>query len=109
MACDSESATAVRDTFRLLAKAHMLDILHEFVNHEGPLRFNDLQGALGLSPNTLSARLKDLTEAGFITRTSYNTIPPRVDYETTAKTDGLCTVFEALHNWVDKTRLVEAS
>jgi DNA-binding HxlR family transcriptional regulator len=91
---------AVEDLFKLFGKAHMLDILHYLdVQSQGPRRFVDIQHHLGISPNTLSERLKELVEAGLLSRTAYNEIPPRVDYEATAKTRDLAPVFEALIAW----------
>ncbi len=95
----------IGDLFQLLSKAHMLDILYIFNHSEGPVRFKDIEQRLDISPNTLSARLKMLTEAGFITRTAYNEIPPRVDYEATDKARRLKQVFKALHEWAKSNTL----
>lgn len=47
-------------------------------------RFSSLERSLqGISPKTLSERLKSLEKAGIITRTSYPEVPPRVEYELT--------------------------
>lgn len=89
----------INDLFRLLGKTHMLDILHTVIHHDGPARFVDIQRHLSLSPNTLSARLKEFVEAGLLERTAYNEIPPRVDYTPTTKAYALRPVFEALGDW----------
>jgi DNA-binding HxlR family transcriptional regulator len=97
---DDSGGCEIGDVFRLLGKVHMLDILHQFIREgPGPRRFVDLQSRLGISPNTLSERLKALVEAGLLSRTAYNEIPPRVDYEATAKAHDLKPVFEALFEW----------
>ncbi len=99
----------VADLFRLLSKAHMLETLHVLIRHsDGPLRFVDLQQKLGISPNTLSERLKALVATGFLTRTAYNEIPPRVDYEATQKARDLCGVFDALDAWAGRHDLYPA-
>ncbi|MGB0651591.1 MAG: winged helix-turn-helix transcriptional regulator [Thermoplasmatota archaeon] len=99
----TDGGCQIGELFQLLGRPHMLDITHIlFREADGPVRFVDLQKRLGLSPNTLSARLKALVEAGLVTRTAYNEIPPRVDYEATAKARDLCTVFAALHEWSSK-------
>jgi DNA-binding HxlR family transcriptional regulator len=77
----------------------MLDILHIFHTDTQPHRFVDIQARLQLSPNTLSERLRDLVDAGLLTRTAYNEIPPRVDYEATEKALALAPVFESLQAW----------
>ena len=90
---------------RFLGKPYVLDILHAFATVPGPHRFVDLQRRLGLSPNTLSGRLHELVEAGFLTRTSYNEIPPRVDYATTRKARELEEVFRTLSAWARRNDL----
>jgi DNA-binding HxlR family transcriptional regulator len=96
----------IGELFQLLSKAHMLDILYIFNHAEEPVRFKDIEARLEISPNTLSARLKTLAEGGFITRTAYNEIPPRVDYEATEKAHSLKQVFKALHQWAENNTLV---
>lgn len=98
--CSSPEAQAIDGLFRLLSRAHMIGLLHHLVHEaDGPVRFVDLQDALGASPNTLTARLRELAEAGFVTRTAYNEIPPRVEYAPTQRALALCPVFDALHGW----------
>lgn len=96
------SGGCLTEFFRLLGKAHVLPLLHQFLQTPGPHRFVELQEALGMSPNTLAERLKELTEAGLLTRTAYNEIPPRVDYQATAKARELGAVFDALCGWAEK-------
>lgn len=49
------------------------------------LRFNELKRhAGGISQKTLTLTLRELERDGFVTRTMFATIPPRVDYELTA-------------------------
>ena len=51
---------------------------------DGPLRFNELRTAVGgISQKMLTTTLRGLERDGFVTRTVYPTIPPRVDYELT--------------------------
>ncbi len=82
----------------LLGKNHMLAILGAF-REGGPRRFGVLQRQLQLCPNTLSGRLQDLVGAGLLTRTTFNEIPPRVDYEPTAKAMELFSIFDDLLRW----------
>lgn len=77
----------------------MLDILHIFHSDPTPHRFVDIQDRLQISPNTLSERLRELVEAGLLTRTAYSEIPPRVDYAATEKALALAPVFESLTLW----------
>ena len=105
------SGCQVTEIFQILGKAHMLDILHIFHADPTPHRFVDIQERLRMSPNTLSERLHDLVDAGLVTRTAYNEIPPRVDYAATEKALALAPVFQSLTEWAakhDLKRRVEA-
>lgn len=96
----------ISELFRILGKTYVLDILHIFTQEDpGPRRFVELQTRLSVSPNTLSDRLKELVRAGLLSRTAYNEIPPRVDYEATPKALDLQPVFESLAGWAARHNL----
>jgi len=66
----------------------------------GPLRFQDFENSLsGISPNTLSARLKRLEEHGVVERRFYEQHPPRADYVLTDKGRQLGPVLKTLLDW----------
>ncbi|OFW60655.1 MAG: HxlR family transcriptional regulator [Actinobacteria bacterium RBG_16_64_13] len=51
---------------------------------KGINRFSALERSLaGISPKTLSERLKSLEKAGIVTRKSFAEVPPRVEYTLT--------------------------
>lgn len=51
---------------------------------EGPLRFGALRHHVGgISGKVLADTLRDLERDGLLTRTAYDQMPPRVDYELT--------------------------
>jgi DNA-binding HxlR family transcriptional regulator len=50
---------------------------------ESTLRFSELKRSGRISQKTLTTTLRDLERDGFVTRTMFATIPPRVDYELT--------------------------
>ena len=53
---------------------------------EGPRRFSELEhSCAGISPRTLSERLRALEDEGIVARHSYAESPPRVEYELTEK------------------------
>lgn len=90
---------AKAELFNQLGQAHMIPILHEFESNPGPRRFSDLQEELEIPPTTLTDRLQELTASEFITRKSYDEIPPRVEYTATEKTTDLTPMFEYLCRW----------
>lgn len=47
------------------------------------LRFNEIKREAGISQKTLTLTLRELERDGFVSRTMFATIPPRVDYELT--------------------------
>jgi DNA-binding HxlR family transcriptional regulator len=89
----------VAELLDLLGKAHAMAVLSAFAFAEGSLRFSELEAQLEVPPNTLSARLSDLTGAGLLDRESFDEIPPRVEYTPTEKAESLFPVFAHLHHW----------
>ena len=51
---------------------------------EERMRFNELKRIAGVSQKTLTLTFRELERDGFVTRTMFATIPPRVDYELTS-------------------------
>lgn len=66
----------------------------------GPRRFQDFEESLrGISPTTLSARLKRLEEAGIVERRFYEERPPRAEYLLTDKGKALGPIILAMKRW----------
>ena len=66
----------------------------------GTRRFGELRSALtGISPKTLTERLRDLEASGVVTRTIYPEVPPRVEYALTEKGEALRPVIGAMAAW----------
>jgi DNA-binding HxlR family transcriptional regulator len=62
---------------------------------EGRSRFCELERSLtGISPRTLSLRLRALEEEGIVERLSYPEVPPRVEYALTDKGLALLPIIE---------------
>ena len=82
---------------------------------EGPRRFSELEHSCrGISPRTLSERLRWLEQEGVVDRRSYAETPPRVEYELTGKGVGLLPIIAEMrrfgHDWlVDDPTHVHAS
>lgn len=67
---------------------------------EGPRRFSELENSCsGISPRTLSERLRALEQEGILVRRSYAESPPRVEYELTAKGDALLPIIDAMRDF----------
>jgi DNA-binding HxlR family transcriptional regulator len=71
---------------------------------EGPRRFSELErSCVGISPRTLSERLRALEDEGIVERRSYPESPPRVEYELTDKGQALLPIIDAMrefgHDW----------
>lgn len=69
----------------------------------GTVRFQELQASLpGLSPATLSARLKTLEAQGIVEQRFYSDHPPRAEYFLTDKGKSLGPILQALRDWGTK-------
>ncbi len=66
----------------------------------GVKRFNQLERSLhGISPKTLSERLRSLEEEGILIRQTFAEVPPRVEYSLTEKGCDLVDVIESMRNY----------
>jgi DNA-binding HxlR family transcriptional regulator len=78
----TDDSCPVLRTADIISGKWTLLVLRDLAN--GINRFSVLERSLkGISPKTLSERLKALERAGIITRTSYPEVPPRVEYSLT--------------------------
>ena len=67
---------------------------------QGPRKFADFEQSLaGISPNTLSARLKLLEAKGVVEKRLYEQYPPRAEYLLTEKGKHLGPIVLALKKW----------
>jgi DNA-binding HxlR family transcriptional regulator len=67
---------------------------------EGHSRFCELERSLaGISPRTLSLRLRALEEEGIVRRTTYAEVPPRVEYALTEKGYALLPIVESMRDY----------
>src|SRR6058998_259708 len=67
---------------------------------EGRSRFCELERSLnGISPRTLSLRLRALEEAGIVERHTYPEVPPRVEYALTEKGNDLLPIVEDMRSY----------
>jgi DNA-binding HxlR family transcriptional regulator len=67
---------------------------------EGRSRFCELERSLaGISPRTLSLRLRALEEEGIVERHTYPEVPPRVEYSLTDKGQALLPIIEDMRSY----------
>src|SRR5947208_6289441 len=67
---------------------------------EGRSRFCELERALhGISPRTLSLRLRALEEEGVVERQTFPEVPPRVEYALTEKGRALVPLIEDMREY----------
>ena len=70
---------------------------------DGPARFGTIRHTVGgISGKVLAATLRDLERDGVLTRTAYDEMPPRVDYELTALGQTLREPLAALGLWAEQ-------
>ena len=67
---------------------------------DGRQRFCELERSLeGISPRTLSLRLRALEEHGIVERRTYPEVPPRVEYGLTEKGRALVPLIEDMRTY----------
>jgi len=66
----------------------------------GRSRFCELERSLaGISPRTLSLRLRALEEEGIVARDTYPEVPPRVEYSLTIKGEALLPLIDDMRSY----------
>ena len=77
---------------------------------EGRSRFCELERCLqGISPRTLSLRLRALEEEGIVERTTYPEVPPRVEYALTEKGLALVPIIEGMRAYGERWLVAECA
>ena len=90
----------VRRVTDLLERRWTISIL--YVSHEGAVRFNEFQQALGtIPPATLAQRLADLEKAGVLERAVIDSRPPLVEYRLTERGRQLRSLVSALTRYAE--------
>lgn len=98
---DTEDCRAVSGVLSLIGDKWTVLVVSRL--GEGPMRFNELRHAIGgISQKMLTSTLRGLERDGFVTRTVFPTIPPRVDYELTDLGRELLVPVHALGEWAKR-------
>jgi DNA-binding HxlR family transcriptional regulator len=89
----TEDTCPVCRTAQIVCGKWTLLVIRDLV--EGRSRFCELERSLrGISPRTLSLRLRALEEEGIVERHTYPEVPPRVEYALTEKGRALVPLIE---------------
>lgn len=92
--CDDDTCQVARAVRSLDGKWTLL-VIRDLLG--GTRRFGELRASLvGISPKTLTDRLRDLTGSGLVERVMYAEIPPRVEYSLTEAGRNVAPVIAAL-------------
>jgi DNA-binding HxlR family transcriptional regulator len=87
-------------TLKIIGSKWTILLLRELF--EGKKRFGELQRALeGISPKTLSLRLKQLEKDRIIKKKVFAEIPLHVEYSLTPRGDSLSEIIEKIKDWGD--------
>ena len=91
-------ACPIHDVQRLIGGKWCILVLWHL--RGGKLRFAELERAIGdVSAKALTEAVRHLEREGLVVRTVWPTVPPRVDYELTARGTTLVPILEALQDW----------
>jgi DNA-binding HxlR family transcriptional regulator len=92
------TSCAVAATAEIIGAKWTALLVHDL--SEGPRRFSELEhSCAGISPRTLSERLRALEDEGLVARHSYAESPPRVEYELTEKGAGLLPIISEMRRF----------
>lgn len=98
MSAASNSDCPVCRTAEIVCGKWTLLLIRDLAN--GSSRFCELERSLeGISPRTLSLRLRALEEEGVVERHTFPEVPPRVEYALTAKGEALVPLVEDMRSY----------
>jgi DNA-binding HxlR family transcriptional regulator len=93
-----DSSCPVCRTAEIISGKWTLLIIRDLA--DSSLRFCELERSLeGISPRTLSLRLRGLEEQGVVERCTYPEVPPRVEYALTDKGMALVPLIEDMRKY----------
>lgn len=89
----------IRNVLARLGDKWSLLVLY-MLNKHGTMRFKSLQRTIpDISQKMLTVTLRTLEEDGFVVRTIYPEVPPRVEYTLTPRAESLLPHLEGLIGW----------
>jgi DNA-binding HxlR family transcriptional regulator len=97
-----EIDTVVMEVIGRVADKWTMCVL-EVLSQHGVLRFTRVGELVGgISQRMLTKTLRQMEEDGFVTRTVYPEVPPRVEYSLTELGHSLCAAFCGVWLWAEK-------
>jgi DNA-binding HxlR family transcriptional regulator len=98
MSAESNSRCPVCRTADVVCGKWTLLVIRDLA--DGCSRFCELERSLeGISPRTLSLRLRALEEEGIVARRTFPEVPPRVEYALTEKGEALVPLIEDMRRY----------
>jgi DNA-binding HxlR family transcriptional regulator len=98
MSAISNSRCPVCRTAEIISGKWTLLVIRDLA--DGSARFCELERSLeGISPRTLSLRLRALEEQGIVERHTFPEVPPRVEYALTGKGRALVPLIEDMRSY----------
>ncbi len=90
----------VRNVLARTGDKWSLLVMHELAQSEVSMRFGELNKSLpDVSQKVLSQTLRRLEEDGFVTRTVYAEVPPRVEYALTERAESFMKACQPMVEW----------
>ncbi|ELC8442476.1 helix-turn-helix transcriptional regulator [Clostridium perfringens] len=91
-------ACPVEITLSLIGNKWKVLILRDLI--EGTKRFGELKRSIGnITQKVLTSNLREMEEAGLLTRKVYAEVPPRVEYTLTEIGDSLKPILDSMFKW----------
>lgn len=90
----------VRNVLARTGDKWSLLVMHELAQSEVSMRFGELNKSLpDVSQKVLSQTLRRLEEDGFVTRTVFAEVPPRVEYALTERAESFMKACQPMVEW----------
>ena len=91
----------IRNVLSRICDKWSLLVIYTLKTHpDEPMRFNMLRKQIpDISQKMLTSTLRTLETDGYVTRHVYAEVPPRVEYQLTARTHTLIPIVESLIDW----------
>lgn len=98
--CDRPQHCPMVQLLDTLAGKWAFPILYRLIVFDAPVRFGDLQRAIGrITQKELTKHLREFESLGLITRTVFPVVPPRVEYRITSYGKTLESPLAELARW----------